>query len=273
MSNYDKINPKEIQDFSNIIYDISPSYSGIACGLSKGEVYTNDVKQPKIAVVYSEPVGGFSVLGKFETKEDVNDFEVFIKDELFPNLLEKGWEYFEFSTTEDSTLSTILSLFPDKCMESEIEYSFRMGGNIQDVIIPDGYQILPVDEQLLDHRENGNIENISMLKEIIDNSWDSKENFLSSSMAYVAVYNDRIVAVIVGTSRFHQFVPIDIVTEENHQKKGLASALTLAFLHECRKRGLIAQWDCVESNLASQKTAKKCGFKLFRERTYYWFKI
>lgn len=273
MSNYKKIYPNKIADFSKIVCDNSPSYSGIACGISKGDVYTNDTQQPKIAVVYSEPVGGFSILGKFETKEQIEDFEVFLKNELFPSLLKNECEYFEFSTTQDSTLTTMLSLFADKSMNSEIEYSFRMGNQTSEVIIPNGYRIVQVDEQLLHRMENGNIKNASMLQEIIDNSWNSKEDLLLSSLAFVALYDSRIVSTIVGTSRFRQFVPIDIVTEENHRQKGLASALTLAFNNECRKRGLVAQWDCVESNIASQKTAKKCGFELLRERTYYWFQI
>ncbi len=273
MSNYRKINPKKIGDLSKIVCDKSPSYSGIACGLSKGDVYTNDEQQPKIAVVYSEPVGGFSILGKIETKEEIDEFAEFLNNELFPNLLEDECECFEFSATQDSMLLIMQSLFAEKSMNSESEYSLRMGDKVKDVIIPEGYQITQVDEQLLHEVENGNIENASMLQEMIDNSWYSKEELLLSSMAFVALFENRIVSSIVGTSRFQQFIPIDIVTEENHRQKGLASALTLAFIHECRKRGLVAQWDCIESNLASKNTAKKCGFKLFRERKFYWFSI
>ncbi len=39
------------------------------------------------------------------------------------------------------------------------------------------------------------------------------------------------------------------------------------------KEDIIVQWDHVESNMASARLAKKCGFVLFKKRPYYWFKI
>jgi len=84
-------------------------------------------------------------------------------------------------------------------------------------------------------------------------------------VAFVALHQTRIVAVIVGTARFHNIVPIDIETEEQHRKKGLASALTQCFVNEFVDNHLVAQWDCVDSNIASKKTAQKTEFMIMSQ--------
>ncbi len=49
--------------------------------------------------------------------------------------------------------------------------------------------------------------------------------FFMKSLAFVATLEKSIVAVIIGTARFHNIIPIDIETKEEHRKKGLAYLL------------------------------------------------
>lgn len=79
--------------------------------------------------------------------------------------------------------------------------------------------------------------------------------------------------MIVGTARYNNILAIDIETEEKFRHKGLGYCLTIEFVNECVKRGLIAQWDCMESNLASRNLAKKANFEMLRESEVYWFDI
>jgi len=79
--------------------------------------------------------------------------------------------------------------------------------------------------------------------------------------------------VIVGTASYKNVLAIDIETEEEFKHKGLGYCLAIEFVNECTKRGLIAQWNCVESNPISRKLAEKAGFKLFGESDVYWFEI
>ncbi|HKL41920.1 MAG TPA: GNAT family N-acetyltransferase, partial [Clostridia bacterium] len=66
---------------------------------------------------------------------------------------------------------------------------------------------------------------------------------------------------------------IDIETHADHRKKGIAMTLTQYFINECIQRKLIPQWNCVDSNIASRKTAESLGFKLLKKKPYYWFKL
>lgn len=51
--------------------------------------------------------------------------------------------------------------------------------------------------------------------------------------------------------------------------KGLGYCLAIAFVNECTKRGIIMQWDCIESNPISKGLAEKAGFNLFKENDVY----
>ncbi|MGN0402432.1 MAG: GNAT family N-acetyltransferase [Acetatifactor sp.] len=76
---------------------------------------------------------------------------------------------------------------------------------------------------------------------------------------------------------YEKYVPIDIEVLEEHRKKGVAKALTIAFVKHCMKCDLVPQWDCVESNKGSIHLAESVerkreleGFDRFRfAETYF----
>lgn len=117
------------------------------------------------------------------------------------------------------------------------------------------------------------IENQEMLTKRILGSWESIDDFFNKSLAFCIMCVDKIVAVIVGTSRFNHYIAIDIATEEEHRKKSLGQILTQTFVNECIERGLLPQWSCVESNLASRKLVEKVNFKFLKQNDVYWFNI
>ena len=78
----------------------------------------------------------------------------------------------------------------------------------------------------------------------------NNKKFLSKSVAYAAMIESVISAVIVGTARYQDVIPIDIETKVEHRKKDLASTLTQYFVNECIEKGFVAQWNCIESNIA-----------------------
>jgi RimJ/RimL family protein N-acetyltransferase len=165
-------------------------------------------------------------------------------------------------------------MFSDRIMESEDEFFYRKADKIESKIqIPVEYTIAMVNAKFVEQLEQEEYENKKLLEERLLESWGSYKYFLNKSVAFVAIHQKRIVAVIVGTARFHNIVPIDIETEEQHRKKGLASALTQCFVNECIDNQLIAQWNCVDSNIASKRTAQKAGFKFMKKKPYYWFNI
>lgn len=268
----EKVRSTDLSTTKNILHQDSPSFSGIIAGICKGEIWVDRLVDPRLALVYSYAVGSFSIMGSPEDASVYNDFYKFLRDELFMELKSKGIKDFEFSVESENAKDHVLEIFSHENILQEEEYSYRKndGCKLQAV---DGYTIAPVDWKLIKQFREGSLENPEFLNERLLESWETYEIFVDRSIGYVALDEKSIVGVIIGTARYHNVIPIDIEIDKGHRKKGLALTLTNHFVKGCVESGLVPQWDCVESNIGSRKTAEKAGFKLFKREPVYWFGI
>jgi len=257
---------------TNILYSDSPSYSGIVAGECKGDVWVDNIVNPTLALVYSFTVGGFSIMGSPNDASVYDDFIKFLREKLFFELKSKGINYFEFSVESKRTEDYILKLFSNESINQEDEYFYRKyeANEVQEI---DHYNIIKVDSEFIRQLQEGKYDNPEFLSERLLESWGTYENYIAKSVAYVATIETLIVAVIVGTARYQDVIPIDIETKAEHRKKGLASTLTQYFVNECVDKGLVAQWNCIDSNIASRNTVEKEGFKFIKKKPFYWFSI
>jgi GNAT superfamily N-acetyltransferase len=264
----------KIRNYKKITNDDSPSFSGIVSGECKGNLWVDEIENPSIAIADSYAVGSYGFLGEIKSDEEYKNLKAFIDCELLPMLKAKGNTHFEFSIEEDKLEHHILKMFADKEIEQEKEYSYRKNDKIIAYLnLPAGYTIHKVGVELWNQINEGYIENGTFLTKRILESWESFDIFVRTGLAYCIMYSTRIVSVIVGTGRFRDSIAIDIETEKFHQNKGLGFIMTAKFVNECERRGLTAQWDCVESNPVSKKLAEKAGFKFLKQNQVYWFRL
>ena len=264
----------KIKDVTNVVNEKSPSFSGIVNQECKGKLWVDNIEEPKVAIAESYAVGSFAFLGIYETNEDCLYLKDFLENELFHQLKKNGYECFEFSIESENIHKNITEIFKDKTIQTEKEFSFRIHeAPINNRGIPKEYQLGKVDDILWNMLTEGKLENIDFLKVRLLESWYSFEDFKSKSVAYCIIFENRIVAVMVGTACFNNVIAIDIETEEKHRRKGLAYAMAIEFINDCLKNEHIPQWDCVESNTNSFNMARKLGFEKINENTVYWFNI
>lgn len=268
----EKVISLDLSKCTNILYSDSPSYSGIIAGECKGDVWVDNIENPTLALVYSFPVGGFSIMGDCDDFSVYYDFIEFLKRDLFIELKGKGIDDFEFSVENKRLEDYILKHFSDKSINQEDEYFYRKydSDRIQEI---DHYNIVRVDSEFIRGFHTGKYDNQEFLSKRILESWGEYGNFFEKSIAYVATYEKSIVGVIVGTARYQNIIPIDIEIKVEHRKKGLAYSLTQFFVNECVDRSIVAQWNCVDSNIGSRKAVEKAGFKFMKKKPYYWFGI
>lgn len=267
----DKLSPEAV---ARLACNGSPSFSGIIAGECKGDIWVDDLVNPSIALVASAAVGGFSILGEPPHMEAYRQLKDYLVNNMFYELKAKGVNSFEFSIESASARALILELFGSKVINTEMEHSFRRNVKYDtSVFSSDEYQILRADHQFLMQLEAGAFANKEFLAERLLGSWFAYDDFLKQSGAYVALHQNRIIAVIIGTARFENIVPVDIEVESAHRQKGLALALIYQFVNACIDNGITVQWDCVDSNIASLKTVEKASFVPLRQSTVYWFEI
>ena len=242
----------------------NPSQSGILTGACKGKCWFSANKM--LAVTYSYAVGGCGVFGKIENMGKAMLFF----DKVFSNLNELGIREFEFSAEDEMLQEHLLCLFQNREIEQELEYSYELYENPnEEVVVPGGYLVEPVSEQTL---QKG-YANEGMLAKRLEECWDSLDDFLEKSLSFIAVKDKEIVGIIFGSGRYEKYVPIDIEVLEEHRKRGVAKALTSAFVKQCMRCDLVPHWDCVESNKGSIHLAESVGFVKIKERPFYWFGI
>ena len=268
----EKIINTALSEFTNILYSDSPSYSGIVAGECKGEVWVDNKVHPTLALVYSSAVGGFSIMGDPDDTSTYDDFIKFLREKLFLELKSIGIDEFEFSVESKRTEERILKLFSNEKINQEDEYFYRKScaSEIKEL---DHYNITQIDTEFIEHLQAGYYDNPEFLSERLLESWGTYEQFFAKSLAYATTLESSIIAVIVGTARYQNVIPVDIEIKEEHRKKGLASTLTQYFVNKSVDRGLVVQWDCVDSNIASRNTVEKAGFKLMKKKPVYWFGI
>lgn len=257
---------------ANILYSDNPNHSGIIAGECKGDVWVDNVKNPAIALVYSNAIGGFSILGEPKNDSVYNEFSNYLREKLFKELKSKGIDDFEFSVESKITEEHILRLFFDKSINQEDEYFYKKSCANETGKV-DKYSIVRVDPNFIGQLQAGKYDNAEFLTKRLLESWETYEQFFMKSLAFVAILEKSIVAVIIGTARYQNVIPIDIETKEEHRKKGLAYLLTQYFVNGCVENGLVAQWNCTDSNIASRSTVLKAGFEFLKKKPYYWFKI
>ena len=269
-----KIDDLQVGNYENVVNDDCPSFSGILAGECKGDLWVDDIVNPKIAIANSYAVGSFAFLGNINNEDEYINLKNYVKNDIFEFLKRKGLDYFEYSVESDSLKPYVQKMFEDRVIQNEKEYSFRISDYISDnYLIPDNFIIQSVDLDLWGKVTDGSFKNESFLTRRLLESWGSFDNFEKNSVGFCITYLDSIVAVIIGTARFRNIIPIDIETIDDFRHMGLGYILTIEFVNECIRRNLIAQWDCVESNSISRKLVEKAGFKLFRENEVFWFQI
>lgn len=258
----------------NIVNEKSPSFSGIVSRECKGNLWVDNIEDPRVAIAESYAVGSFAFLGKYELEEEYHQLKEFLYNELFEQLKSKGYTCFEFSIESEIMQPRVINMFKDRLLQSEREYSFRINSlSKYSNSISNEYQIRKVDTIFWQTLLEDKFENADFLKIRLLESWYSFEEYNKKSITYCAIYHNRIVAVIVGTASYKQVIPIDIETEKVHRGNGLAYALAVKFIEDCFKNNYIPQWDCVESNQNSYSMARKLGFEQISENTVYWFDI
>ncbi len=249
----------------SIVGDVrNPSQSGILNGTSKGECWLSDDNM--LAVTYSYPVGGCGVFGKIGSTEKAKIYF----DKVFVCLKALNIHEFEFATEDAALREQLLCLFQDREIEHELEYSYETHEETNvEIAVPDRYEVELVTEQTL-HK---GYENEGMLTKRLEKCWNTLDDFFEKSFSFIAVKDKRIVGIIFGSGRYEKYIPIDIEVLEEHRKKGISKALTIAFIKHCMKYELVPHWDCVESNKGSVHLAESAGFTKIKERPFYWFTI
>ena len=126
-------------------------------------------------------------------------------------------------------------------------------------VLPLGYSFRDVDEGLI---MDSGVENIDLLRSECAYRYDCTGHEASDYLGLAAMYGDCVVGWCMSEYMCSAGCEIGIEVVEEHQRKGLAMAMTDEFLKRAHMKGIKkVGWHCYQSNIPSFKAAIACGFK------------
>lgn len=253
--------------------DSEMSFAGVVAGNNVGEVWVNDLLTPSFALVWSEYLGGFSFMGT--NLESINALKLrnFIDNTIYLFLKNKGINYFEFSSDLESWMPFIWDSLSNHKIKCEEQFVYRLDKKAiynNAVRLSDGYKSIEVTYDLL-RKGYYDFKNFDILQNEITKAWYSIDLFLQYGKGFIAAYNDEICSFALTHFRYDNTYSIGIETFDPHKQKGLSSNLVKLLINLILEENGNVWWDCMESNVASQKTAQKAGLVYDYKYKVCWF--
>lgn len=127
--------------------------------------------------------------------------------------------------------------------------------------LPEGYELKLLEEQEYDLCRSSRwaYDLVSQFKDY--------NTYKKLGMGYVVLKDGELAAGASSYSRYNEGIEIEIDTEKEHRRKGLAYACGAKLILECLKKDLYPSWDA--QNKWSVALAEKLGYHFSHEYTAY----
>jgi len=128
--------------------------------------------------------------------------------------------------------------------------------------LPEGYELKRIDESLV------NEDSLHELSPEFTGLFDSTEDYLKRGLGFCIVHKGQVVSGASSFSIYDNGLEIEVATDSNHLKMGLATIVSSALILDCIEKGIYPNWDA--ANPESLNLGKKLGY-VFKQSydTYY----
>jgi RimJ/RimL family protein N-acetyltransferase len=232
----------------------------LLAGDSEGEIYLDDKENPR--TVFAWTMRRYFLAGRHDNQIFNQSLRRYFDEQVFPAGLGNSDDGFTLFYSPPGWESRIAEqLLPGRYPLIDQHDYFRCQEVVQDwrEIIPGGYQLVKVDEQLL---ENKHLENHDALVEEIYSECQSVVHFLEDRFGVCLLQGDRIITWCLSEYNSAGRCEVGIATLPDHRRRGLAKTATLALVEEALGMGYHeVGWHCYASNAGSIATAQAAGFE------------
>ena len=118
--------------------------------------------------------------------------------------------------------------------------------------LPKGYELKRIDESLVKE------DSLHELSPEFTGQFESTDDFLKRGIGFCIVHNGQIVSGASSFSIYDDGIEIEVATNSEHRKKGLAAAVSSALILDCLEKGIYPSWDA--ANPESLSLGKKLGY-------------
>lgn len=198
------------------------------------------------------------------------DLRSYLAEVVVPASLAKGHRWLSVYDDDGGWHEALPALFPGAEVHSTDRiYLVRDATAASDPApLPPGYRLQPVDAALMARTD---LQNHAQLREEMCSERVSVEEFMARSFGICTLHGDAIAGWCLSEYNCGDRCEVGIETTEPHQRRGLATAMTLALCTTAFAQGMTqVGWHCMAANAGSYATARRAGFaEVGRYRTHY----
>lgn len=118
--------------------------------------------------------------------------------------------------------------------------------------LPKGYELRKIDEHIAN---NPTLHNVS---EDFTSQFRSIDDYVNRGIGYSILYNGEVVCGASSYSIYNDGIEIEVATDLDHRRKGLATVVCATLILDCLEKGRYPNWDA--ANSTSVKLAEKLGY-------------
>ncbi len=269
-----KLNKTNFRIVEHLMSEVKnfPEIHAVISSVSPGEIYVDNNKNPKSALIWNQGMQGFYFIGQVNNASFKKNIKDYVDNKLIIELLDKGINWFEVSATCYHWEDVIEEIFEDKKIQFDYQLVYQMNENADELtkdLRSGEFNIKKLDKKLL----VSTVSNLEFVTNELELFWGTMDNFFNNGTCYFAMENNEIVSVCYSGFVANGTETIGIETLSGYRKKGYAYELASRFIKDCFERKIIPYWDCSKDNIASRKLAEKLGFEQSEEYKCYWFKF
>ncbi|KLA31455.1 GNAT family N-acetyltransferase [Bacillus cereus] len=153
-----------------------------------------------------------------------------------------------------------LETFYGRKIDKFLRYKFKRNAEVfnrsklQSFIsaLPKGYELRRIDEDIV------NNPTLHRVSEDFTSQFQSVEDYLKRGIGYCILYTGEVICGASSYSIYDNGIEIEVATDHNHRRKGLATIVSAALILDCLEKGIYPNWDA--ANTTSAKLAEKLGY-------------
>ncbi|MCU4988318.1 GNAT family N-acetyltransferase [Bacillus cereus] len=209
-----------------------------------GNAWVNNLENPTVAQV---TVGIFTFYAGDPNVKETEELLHNISDRMLVIVNSEEWK-------------KRLETFFERKIDKFLRYKFKRNSEVFDrsklqsfiSTLPKGYEVRRIDEHI------ANDSTLHKLSKDFTSQFQSVEDYLNRGIGYSILYNEEVICGASSYSIYDKGIEIEVATDLNHRRKGLATVVSAALILDCLEKGKYPNWDA--ANTTSAKLAEKLGY-------------
>ncbi|QWU45558.1 GNAT family N-acetyltransferase [Bacillus sp. NP247] len=209
-----------------------------------GTAWVNDLENPTVAQI---SVGIFTFYAGDSSAIETEELLRNIPDRILVIVNSDEWKQ-------------RLEIFHERKIDKFLRYKFKRNPEVFDrtklqayiSLLPKGYELRKIDEHIV------NNPTLHKVSEDFTSQFRSIDDYVDRGIGYSILYHGEVVCGASSYSIYDDGIEIEVATDSEHRRKGLATVVSAALILDCLEKGKYPNWDA--ANTKSAKLAEKLGY-------------